>query len=225
MSLLLNTLKAQRIISRTFCARRLFPSHRITARSICGGRATVQPSALDKQVSTSCTRSLSTYGGSNYNNNIRAYPKYSVFGENFLGMKIMPPGFRLIKNEILALDNTRKGRILLEFSPRGPDGKYVWTEVIRFGLGAEEVGLLVNQLPHYKVEFSRVAQGTRNDSGEQSYGGAVVSDMPEKVLTVEPGEHGAVNFTIDFVRDGVGGQSTGDGTVRRAAACVGAIIL
>jgi hypothetical protein len=141
-----------------------------------------------------------------------------VHGENaVLSMKIMSPHFRMAKNQILAVDNTRKGRILLEFSPRGPNGKYMWEDLIRFGLSAEETGLLVNQLPHYKVEFSRL-QSARGDN-EQAYGTVVTTDTPEKVLTVEPGELGAVNFTIDYVRDGVGGQSPGLGQDGKVSLC------
>jgi hypothetical protein len=181
-------------------------------------RATSQ-SHLAKHVSSAPTkRSLSTIGGSNYNNNtqqqgLRAFPQFTVYSDTLLAVKLMPPGFRVIKNSILAPDTSRKGRILLEFAPRGADGKYVWTDAVRFALSAEEVGLLVNQLPHYKVEFSRLPP----TGGDEYSGGVVSNDMPEKVLTVEPGELGAINFTLDYVRDGVGGQSPGhgqDGKVR-----------
>ena len=45
----------------------------------------------------------------------------------------------------------------LNLLPVVSDGKYDWKQSIRFALSAEEIGLLVNQFPHYKVEFSRVS--------------------------------------------------------------------
>jgi hypothetical protein len=136
---------------------------------------------------------------STYPRGLRAFPQYPIHGETaLLSMKIILPGFKVQKSDILALDTTRKGRMLLEFIPRGPDGKYIWTDSIRFGLSVEELGLLVNQLPHYKVEFCRVQQASSLQQGVME---------PDKVLTVEPGELGAVNFTIDYILDGVGGQA------------------
>lgn len=204
MSLLVKVLKAQqRVVSRAFCTRVFSAVDRTTPQS-----------HLTKYVSSAPIRkSLSTIAGSNYNDTtqqqgLRAFPQFTVYSDTLLAVKLIQPGFRLVKNSILSPDTSRKGRILLEFAPRGADGKYVWTDAVRFGLSAEEVGLLVNQLPHYKVEFSRLPPGV---GGDEYSGGAVSNDMPEKVLTVEPGELGAINFTIDYVRDGVGGQSPGHG--------------
>ena len=209
MSLLLSNLKVQRAISRALCARMsssiggTFDSAGIVQHKL----ATKHACVLNNLPTSPSRRNLSTFEESS--KSMRAFPQYSVFGEEaMLAMKVMPPQFRVVKNQILAMDATRKGRILLEFLPRGPDGKVMWTDVIRFGLAPEEVGLLVNQLPHYKVEFSRIQTQV---GGDEAYGAAVSSDLPEKVLTVAPGELGAVNFTIDFVRDGVGGQSAGHG--------------
>jgi Whirly transcription factor len=111
----------------------------------------------------------------------------------------MLPGFKVARGDILTQDTTRKGRMLLEFTSRGADGKYVWTDMIRFGLSVEECGLLVNQLPHYKVEFSRAPQKLLAQTNNMM--------EPDKVLTVEPAELGAVDFTIDFVLNGIGGQT------------------
>ena len=75
-------------------------------------------------------------------------------------------------------------------------------------LTVEEVGLLVNQLPMHEVEISRSGnnQGGRG-GGEYSLAPEPeISDAPDKVLTVTPGDGATVTFALDFVRDGVGGQ-------------------
>jgi hypothetical protein len=134
---------------------------------------------------------------STYPRGLRSFPQYQIYGETaMVSMKTILPSFKVQKSDILSLDNTRKGRMLLEFTPRGPDGKYVWTASIKFGLSVEELGLLVNQLPHYKVEFCRVQSSPQQGISE-----------PDKVLTVEPGELGTVSFTIDYILNGVGGQA------------------
>lgn len=214
MSLRINALTAQRIVSHAFGgSRTVSRCAPTTLRSFPPENATAPASPLVK--------SFSTYSGSDYGNEgLKAYPQYGVHGMTYLVMKVMPPGFKVVKNNILNLDTTRKGRMLFEFTPRGADGRYAWTERVRFALSPEEMGLLVNQLPHYKVEFSRV-QSVRGE-GDDPYGTAITPDAPEKVLTVEPGELGAINFTIDYVKDGVGGQLPGpgqDGGVRVQCCC------
>jgi len=48
-----------------------------------------------------------------------ASPSYTVFGEKcMLNLKIILPDFRLSPSNYLLLDNSRKGRILLEWTPR-----------------------------------------------------------------------------------------------------------
>jgi Whirly transcription factor len=137
---------------------------------------------------------------STYARGLRSFPQYFVGSETAgLALKTMLPGLRVARGDILTHDNTRKGRMLLEFTPRGVDGKYVWNDVLRFGLSVEECGLLVNQLPHYKVEFSRAPQKLLAQTNNMM--------EPDKVLTVEPAELGAVDFTIDFVLNGIGGQT------------------
>jgi hypothetical protein len=201
-----NTIKAQRAFSRICGSRALLRCAPKTRNAAFVEQNTPgRPSSLlAKSVSSS------TYSGSDYGTQgLKAYPQYGVHGLTYFVMKVMPPTFKVVKNNILNVDNARKGRILFEFTPRGLDGKYDWSQSIRFALSAEEIGLLVNQLPHYKVEFSRVPS-VRGD-GDDAYGFAVTPDTPEKVLTVEPGELGAVNFTIDYVKDGVGGNPPGPG--------------
>jgi hypothetical protein len=205
MNIRSSALKAQRMFSRIIsCSRAPIPVLRCspTFRS-----SLVEPDT--PAISTSVfAKSFSTHSGSDYGSQgLKAYPQYAVHGMTFLAMKLIPPTFKVVKNNILNVDNARKGRILFEFTPRGKDGKYDWTQSIRLALSAEEIGLLVNQLPHYKVEFSRVSS-IRGDEPHSTTGSP---DSPEKVLTVEPGELGVINFTIDYVKDGVGGQPSGPG--------------
>lgn len=201
--MLIRNLKSQKALCRAFSSLCLTPS---STRIVHG------QSAANLTSKSFSTISGSSFGANNINTSgLRAYPQYTVYEqETLMSVKLMPQHFKLLKNNtILSVDNTRKGRILLEFAPRGADGKYAWNEAVRFGLNVEEVGLLVNQLPHYKVEYSRLPSATNRtgDADEDFQGGAISTDSPEKVLTVEPGELGAINFTIDFVKDGVGGQS------------------
>lgn len=71
---------------------------------------------------------------------------------------------------------------------------------IRFGLSAEEIGLILNQLPQQNpVEFSR-----RPAPNEGFFDGP---SAPHKVCKIVPDPTVAtVNFIIDFEKDGVGGQ-------------------
>ena len=73
---------------------------------------------------------------SNYNrpppHQPRPFPIYSVPGEVCtLQVKFMSPGFKIVGNiNSLVLDTTRRGRILLEFVPRAPEG----ARQVRFGI-------------------------------------------------------------------------------------------
>jgi hypothetical protein len=65
-------------------------------------------------------------GGSSYSSPaLRAFPTYAVFGENcLLSIKMLPPMFRVHPNSnTLLLDSNKKGRILLEWTPRVANGK------------------------------------------------------------------------------------------------------
>ena len=61
---------------------------------------------------------------SNNNNSVRAFPQYNVFGEQcMLAIKLLPPTFRFYRNSnTLSVDSNKKGRFLLEWIPRNPDG-------------------------------------------------------------------------------------------------------
>jgi hypothetical protein len=104
----------------------------------------------------------------------------------------------------------KRGRILIEFTPRGPDGSFHWADQVRVAISAEEVGLICNQLPHYEVSLTRVPRVATGYDGESTEG--IASDgIPNKVLKATPGEGGTVKFSIDYVLNGVGGQSPGPG--------------
>ena len=156
----------------------------------------------------------------------RAFPQYSIYGDDaLLTVKPLLPTFKLAASNGVALD--RKGKIMMVFTPRTPPtgsstgaqaaaaGGFRWQEQITIALTVEEVGLLVNQLPSYEVEVCRdgprpgsaVEEGTGNmEYGMNRFSAAQISDAPDKVLTVTPGDGATVSFKIDFVRDGVGGQ-------------------
>jgi hypothetical protein len=72
---------------------------------------------------------------------------------------------------------------------------------IRFGLSPEEVGFLLDQLPHNEVEFTRRLPASVDQPGQ------VADEIPEKVFRVVPGEGGQFAFRVDFEKNGVGGQS------------------
>lgn len=75
------------------------------------------------------------------------------------------------------------------------------------------MGLFINQLPRFSIELSRTPGKFGNhdvDSAEHGGGGG---DSIDKVLKIEPGESGTVKFTMDFMKDGVGGQEH-EGLVR-----------
>ncbi|EEC51772.1 predicted protein [Phaeodactylum tricornutum CCAP 1055/1] len=170
-----------------------------------------------RQFVSTCTgpqssRCFSSYGnsyaggdGKNYGESVRSYPQYTVFGENcLLSLKILLPSFRISRNNVLSLDNSKKGRILLEFVPRLADGTTARDQHIRFGLSAEEVGLLLDQLPSHEVELSRRSPPPNGELGLSA--SASLSSAPAKVLRITPGEGGTTTYCIDHETDGVGGQ-------------------
>jgi hypothetical protein len=74
---------------------------------------------------------------------------------------------------------------------------------IRFSLSPSEAGLLLHQLPDYPVELVR-----RLPVPGEAPGSAVVynTEMPNKVLRVTPRDGVEFVFTVDYEKDGVGGQ-------------------
>ena len=127
-----------------------------------------------------------------------------------LNLKMIPPSYRLVKGESIVPDTSKKGKLLFEFTPRSGSGSYSWPDQVRFALSAEEAGLVCSQLPSFPVEFSR-NQAHSQDDDPASLLSVMTSDMPDKVLTISPGEGSTVVFVFDYVRDGVGNQSPGGG--------------
>jgi hypothetical protein len=95
---------------------------------------------------------------------------------------------------------------MLYFCVSNWTGGFNRDEQIRFGLSPEEAGFLLHQLPDNEVEFVRRIPISEGSSG------AAAADMPEKIFRIIPGEGGQFSFKIDFEKDGVGGQTVGDGT-------------
>mmetsp|Transcript_23550 Transcript_23550/g.33032 ORF Transcript_23550/g.33032 Transcript_23550/m.33032 type:complete len:276 (-) Transcript_23550:104-931(-) len=158
-------------------------------------RTTTAPLYLQNQKA-----SMSTDG-------LRAYPQFSVYGETcVLSIKMISPKFKVVKDGILVPDNYNRGRLLLEFT--GREGSQIhWKDQVRFALDAAEVGLLVSQLPHHPVEWARQPGGAPSPYGMADVPDAGANtDMPDKVLSIQPEEGAKVKFTLDFVKDGVGGQ-------------------
>ena len=86
------------------------------------------PESSSKHLTSTLNRAFSSNGGS-YNSTpngpLRSQPQYAIFGEKtMLSIKMIPPVFRCLKNGSLVLDQNKKGRILLEWSPRGDAGKF-----------------------------------------------------------------------------------------------------
>jgi hypothetical protein len=168
----------------------------------------LQAPSLLRNTNAVQARSLSSAAGGMDPRIHRAYPQYSVHGEShMMSLKMIVPGYRLIKGESLVVDNKRKGRMLLEFTPRGSDGQYTWNDQTRFALSAEEVGLFCNQLPQFPVELSRSPNSSAPGEEATDPFAAMSNDMPDKVMKIAPAQGASVSFLIDFVKDGIGGQS------------------
>ena len=168
------------------------------------------------------SQSSQHYGGGGGGAPSRAFPSYSIFGTDaLLTLKPLLPTFKPAGGDGVALD--RRGKLMLSFTPSvgggeavhsgggGGGGNWKWQEQLTMALTVEELGLLVNQLPMHEVEICRAGshqmQSRGVGGGEYSLAPeGEVSDAPDKVLTVTPGEGATVTFAIDFVRDGVGGQ-------------------
>ena len=96
--------------------------------------------------------------------------------------------------------------MLFQFSPSSSNG-VKWNEKISFALSAEELGLLVTQLPYHPVNFVREIMSGQ-DSGLNSERYNVVSDdnSVTKTLTATPIEGASIHFEIDYMKNGIGGQ-------------------
>lgn len=138
----------------------------------------------------------------------RAFPQYTVFGpDSALSIRSILPTFKRAGNDGVSVE--RRGKLVLEFIPRNQTGAgFMWQEKTVFSLSVEEVGLFVSQLPGSGVELSHAAHNASYDRDDANSGVTQLSgDVVEKVLTIEQGEGSAVLFKVDYMKDGVGGQS------------------
>lgn len=84
-----------------------------------------------------------------------------------------------------------------------------WTSKTIFSLTAEELGLLINQLPGNSVEMAHPIwdNNAGGNAGAPEIATQTSGDAVEKVLTIEPGEGATLTFKVDYMKGGVGGQS------------------
>jgi len=141
----------------------------------------------------------------------RGYPQYTIFSsDSALSLKAMMPVFKKAGMDGVAVE--RRGKMMLEFVPRNGSGAgFAWSDKTIFSLTVEEVGLLLSQLPGSAVELSHPTFGNEDGvfgQGQEGSGVTQVSgDVVEKVLTVDPGDGATVTFKVDYVTNGVGGQT------------------
>lgn len=211
---------------------------------ICGGRSLLlrkNPSSLRSHYSTSRPLSqLFSRGhviGSNsnlprgeqipvavlnpsrqYSNDVkRAFPSYYVYGDNcILHIKPIMPKFKSVTQDGISLQE--KGRMLLELAPAktGNQRGFNWEEKISFALTVEEMGLMLSQLPHYRVAFGRKIGGNNstgfNGAGYDLVSAPVSNESIDKVLIADPDDGATITFRLDFQKEGVGGQFPPPGT-------------
>lgn len=169
-------------------------------------------------------RLFSFYGNNNSNSQSRlGGPSYQVYGENTaFTIRAIPPEFRQLASGTIVTSNASngRGRLLLQWTPRDSNGKYQWDHSIRFALAAEEAAsvflarldpqklLLAQQndivMPD-TVSMTEIVRRPNNNSPEG--GGFFENDMPEKVFRAQLQGDGTVQLTVDYERDGVGGQA------------------
>lgn len=168
------------------------------SRKVCGDR--LPPRLLV----TSTGSKVVPFRNFSIGKDIRAYPSYTIYGEKcILNLKLQPPNFRISASNVLQMDYTKKGRLLLEWVPRNVDGSVSRNEQLRFSLSPEESGLLIDQIPKSDVELFRLPN--------TAPGGNLVSG-PGKILRVVPGASGQVSFQLEYStrNTSVGGLSSND---------------
>mmetsp|Transcript_10107 Transcript_10107/g.23644 ORF Transcript_10107/g.23644 Transcript_10107/m.23644 type:complete len:270 (-) Transcript_10107:50-859(-) len=138
----------------------------------------------------------------------RGYPQYTMFSsDSALSMKAAMPVFKKAGMDGVAVE--RRGKMMLEFVPRNASGSgFAWNDKTIFSLTVEEVGLLLSQLPGNAVELSHPTFSSDDGAfGQESQVTQVSGDIVEKVLTVDPGDGATMTFKVDYVTNGVGGQT------------------
>mmetsp|Transcript_59750 Transcript_59750/g.172434 ORF Transcript_59750/g.172434 Transcript_59750/m.172434 type:complete len:260 (-) Transcript_59750:88-867(-) len=140
---------------------------------------------------------------------INARPSYQVYGdETSLSFKLIPPEFRAVSQGKTIILN-KKGRLFLEWVPKGPEGRFLWDRPLRFALSPEEMGLLLTRMKQNQpIELHR--------KGRTDHFGFGSSQVPHqhheedggllKVFRAEPLKTGDVKMSCDYELDGRGGQ-------------------
>jgi hypothetical protein len=152
-------------------------------------------------------------------------PSYQIYGETTaLTVRAIPPEFRRLASGTIVTSNTGngRGRLLLQWTPRDSNGKYQWDESIRFALAAEEAAsVFMAQLDPQKlllvpqqhgqiatadtVAMAEIVRRPNANSNPESSGFFGI-DVPEKVFRATLQRDGSVQLTVDYERDGIGGQ-------------------
>lgn len=66
---------------------------------------------------------------------LRAYPVYTVYGPDcYFNLKVILPKFRTKNNVLYTEGFSQNGSLLLEWVPRGSDGEFACTGILRFSL-------------------------------------------------------------------------------------------
>jgi Whirly transcription factor len=182
-------------------SQRFISAAAVTMKGPMSVRVTAAPAATANK-STLTTTQTRSFG----DRPLRGYPQYTTHGpDSMFALKVILPTFKIVKGDSIAVDNSKKGKLMIELTPRGNTG-YLWTDQARFALSCEEVGLLCSQLPREDVEFVRTPRQADYDSNGGGAAGFNI-DEADKVLTVTPGEGESVIFTFDYRKDGNGGHS------------------
>lgn len=102
---------------------------------------------------------------------------------------------------------------MLEFVPRNNTGAgFAWNDKTFFSMTVEEVGLVLSQLPGNSMELSHPTYANSGQNGGPGDGQEtnvtqLAGDVVEKVMNIDPGEGGTLNFKVDYMMGGVGGQT------------------
>ena len=137
----------------------------------------------------------------------RGFPQYTIFGpDSALSIRGSMPQFRRAGNDGVSVE--RRGKLILEWIPRNNTGAgFAWNDKTIFSMSAEEVGLLLHQLPNHSVELSHPTYNNTSDGEDNTPVTQLGGDVIEKVFTVEPGEGSTLVFKVDYMMGGVGGQT------------------
>ena len=155
--------------------------------------------------------SLQSVRAQSSDSQVNARPSYQIYGENVVfTIKSIPPEFRAVSGgKTIVLDGSKKGRLLLEWTPRAPstegafNNKFAWDRPLRFGLSPEEIGLVVARLKcGQSVELNRQLRPEGGMSYDDDNMGSIM-----KVFRAEPLPSGSIRMACDYEMDGRGGQN------------------